>query len=202
MINSDIILKEGYKPILILVLLTLFINIVVSDFLGGILVLITLITIYAYRNPRKHIFENSHSVLSPIDGKVMAIDKLDKEIKIYCKISILNNHAIRAPFSGAVETSNFQNGLNLSPNTPKANILNEQVSLKFTSDDKNDTLELKLIGGFFNLKLESIQIDEVSQGEKITTFLDGLAVITVINDDLLINIGDKLTSGQTIIFKK
>ena len=43
----------------------------------------------------------------------------------------------------------------------------------------------------------------VSQGDKISVFLDGLVIITVAKEnELMVNIGDKLTSGQTILFKK
>jgi len=202
MINSNIILKEGYKPIFILVIISFILNIFISDFLGTIAIILTLITIYAYRNPARHIFENTQSVLSPIDARVVAIDRVDDDIKIYCKINIFDTHIIRSPFEGELKVKGFKHGLNLNPNTPKAQLLNEQLKLKFLSKDGDSNLKLKLISGFFNPSISKIDEKDVSQGDKVATFLDGLAVITIKQNDLLININDKLKAGQTILFKK
>lgn len=197
MINPDIILKEGYKPLALLLIIAIILELFISDFLSNIVLIVFLFTLFIYRNPYRHIFENSNSILSPIDGQIIAIDYDNVEQKIYCKVNLCNNHILRAPQNGDIKIKKYQYGLNLNPNSYKANILNEQIVIKF------DNLKLKLISGICNTKIEYIEKENLKQGENIGLFLDGIAVMTVKNEDLLmVKIGDNLTAGQTIIFKK
>ena len=65
------------------------------------------------------------------------------------------------------------------------------------------SLKLKLISGFFNIGIEKCEEKILSQGDNVSFFIDGIAIITVNNDnDLLVNIGDKISSGQSVLYKK
>jgi len=203
MMNSiSFISNRGVKPIIVLITLTIIFSII-SDFFGGLFFLLTLFSFYVFRDTKRYIFENSDSVLSPVDGKVIAIDKVDDKVKVYCKVSLCDNHTVRAPFSGEVKVKKYHKGLNLDPNTLKAKTLNEQISYKFISDNKKEYLKLKLISGFFNIGIEKTENKTLLQGDAITFFIDGIAVITVSKEsELLVQIGDKISSGQSILYKK
>jgi len=197
MINKNIILKQGYKPLIISLILVVFLELFITSFLSNIMILITIFIAFVYRNPKKHIFSNTQNILSPIDGKVTAIDYIDNEIKIYCKISLCDTHILRAPENSKLKILKYQKGLNLNPDSYKANLLNEQIVFEF------DNLNLKLISGVCNNSIEYFNDKDVLQGEVIGVFLQGIAIITVNKDvDLNINIGDKITSAQSLIFKK
>ena len=200
--NIGFISNRGINPIIILIILTI-VGSLVSDFIGCVLFIITLFTIYIFRDTKKYIYENSDSVLSPVDGKIIAIDKIDNKYRIYCKVSLLDNHAVRAPFDSELKVKNYHKGLNLDPNTLKSKTLNEQVTYKFHSEDKKVSLKLKLLSGFFNIAIQRDEEKKVSQGESISFFIDGMAIITVKETNrLLVNIGDKLSSGQSVLYKK
>ncbi len=197
MINSNILLEEGYKPLFLLIILAILLELFISSFLTNIVLFLVLFVAFIYRNPVRHIFSNSKSILSPIDGKVIAIDYIHGKKKIYCKVNLCNTHVVRAPESGKIKIKRYQHGLNLNPNSYKANILNEQIVIKFNH------LKLKLISGICNQNIKCIDKLEVKQGEDIGLFLDGIAILTVKKESaLMVNIGDKLTAAQTIIFKK
>jgi len=194
--------NKGVKPILILIGLTI-IGSLVSDFFGYLFLLLTLFSIYIFRDTKRYIYENSDSILSPIDGKVIAIDKIDDKLKIYCKVSLCDNHIVRAPFTSEMKIKKYNKGLNLNPNTLKANSLNEQITYKFSSEDKETNLKLKLVSGFFNIGIDKIQNAKLSQGDEILFFIDGIAIITIKEEcNLLVNIGDKISSGQSVLYKK
>ncbi len=194
--------NKGIRPIFILIGLTI-VSSLVSEFLGCLFLIITLFSIYVFRDTKKYIYENSDSILSPIDGKVIAIDKIDDKLKIYCKVSLCDNHVVRAPFTCEMKIKKYHKGLNLNPNTLKANSLNEQITYKFSSEDKKTNLKLKLVSGFFNVGIEETQKAKLSQGDEISFFIDGIAVITVKDEcNLLINIGDKISSGQSVLYKR
>jgi hypothetical protein len=194
---NNIILKEGYKPIGIIFSIAFFLIIFISNYLGLIIFLIGFFMMYIYRNTNRYIFTNTQSVLAPIDSTVIAIDKVKGKFKIYCKVSLLNDHVLRAPIDADMKVKKYKHGLNLNPNSYKASLYNEQVTLKF------EDIKVKLISGLYNTKIKRINDKPILQGEKFSVFLDGLVIISIqANHQLLINIEDKLISGQTILFKK
>ncbi len=195
--NKNIILEQGYKPIIISLVITITLWLFISSFFGNIALFITLFIAFIYRNPSRHIFRNSQSVLAPIDSTIEAIDIVDGKQKIYCKVNLCNTHTLRAPSDGELKIKKYQHGLNLNPNTPKASLLNEQMVLKINN------LKIKLISGICNSNINYLENKKVYQGEEIGLFLDGIVTIYVNSEyQLLVNIGDKLTSGQTILFRK
>jgi len=195
--KNKLILSEGYKTIAITFVISIVLMLFISDCLAYIGIVVGLALIFIYRDTYRHIFKNTQSVLAPIDATITAIDNVNGKYKIYCKVSLCNNHVLRAPIDADVKVKKFRRGLNLNPNSYKASLYNEQTVLKFSD------IKIKLISGLCNHKMKRIKECTVSQGDKISVFLDGLVIITVPQEnELLINIGDKLTSGQSILFKK
>jgi len=195
--KNNLILKEGYKSIAIIFIVAIFLNLFVSDCLGTLGILLGLFVVYIYRGSNRHIFTNTQSVLAPIDSTITAIDKVNGKYKIYCKVGLLDNHIVRAPCNSTLKVKKHRHGLNLNVDSYKASLYNEQIVLKF------EDIKLKFISGFFDKRVKKIQEKEVVQGDKISIFIDGVVVISVPQTkELLVQIGDKLTSGQTILFKK
>lgn len=195
--KNNFILGEGYRKIIITFLISIFFILFIYDCLGYIGIIVGFFLLFVYRNTYRHIFKNTQSVLAPIDSTVTAIDYTNGKCKIYCKVSLCNNHVLRAPIDCEVKVKKFTRGLNLNPNSHKASLYNEQTVLKFSD------IKIKLISGLCNHKMKRVKECTVSQGDKVSVFLDGLVVISIPSQtDLMINIGDKLTSGQTILFKK
>ncbi|MGB5866523.1 MAG: phosphatidylserine decarboxylase [Arcobacteraceae bacterium] len=197
MMKNSLILKEGYKNIAIVFAIAIFLELFISDCLGSIGLLIGFFMLYIYRDSNRHVFTNTQSVLAPIDSTVTAIDKVNGKYKIYCKVGLLNNHILRAPIDASMKIKKYKHGLNLNPNSYKASLYNEQIVLKF------DDIKVKLISGLCNSKIKRMYETNVSQGDKLTVFLDGMVIITVQDtNELSIKVGDKLTAGQSILFKK
>jgi len=195
--NNGFILNQGYKYIITFFVIAIVLSIFNIEFFSTIFYLITLLTIFIFRNQERLIFKNKNSILSPIDGKITAIDIVNGKRKIYCKITPCNTHVVRAPSDTNIKIKNQKNGLNLNPNSYKATILNEQITFKLSN------MKLKLISGICNTKIEYTENTTAEQGEPIAIFIDGLAIITLkenINIDL--KIGDKLTAGQSVLFCK
>ena len=195
--KNKIILPEGYKKIVTVFAVSIFLLFFVYDCFGYWGMLLGFFLMFVYRDTYRHVFKNTDTILAPIDSTITAIDNVNGKCKIYCKVSICNNHVLRAPIDAELKMKKYRCGLNLNPNTYKASLYNEQIVLKF------DDIKLKLISGLCNNKMKRFKEVEVSQGDKIGIFLDGIVVITVSSKhDILVNIGDKLTSGQTVLFKK
>ena len=194
--TNKLILEEGYKKVVITFLISIALLLFISDCIGSIGIILSLILLYIYRGGYRHVFKNTQSVLAPIDSSITAIDETNDKYKIYCKVGLGNNHLLRAPIDADLKIKKYKRGLNLNPHTYKASLYNEQIVLKF------EDLKIKLISGLYNHKMKRIKECKIEQGEKISVFLDGLVIISIPkNNKLLVKIGDKLTSGQTILYK-
>lgn len=197
MVNK-FLLKEGITPLAVSFVVTVFFYLIDLEFLGFLFLLVTLFIGYIFKNKSRHIYANTTSILSPIDGKVIAIDNSHGKTKLYCKVNLFDDHIVRAPIASDLQVKKFQHGINLDPNSVKSKLLNEQIVLKF------DDLKIRFISGLCNIALH--KPDETisyQQGDSLFTFIDGIVIITIKhNNNLAINIGDKLLSGQTILFKR
>jgi len=195
MINSSsIVLESGYKYIAISFVSSLFSFIFICNTLGALLLALTIFIGYIYRNPSKHIYTNSEHILSPINGKVEAIDHTKYTTKIYCKVNLCDTHLVRAPKDGKIDISKIKHGLNLNPYSYKGTLLNEQFEINY------DDMKIKFIAGVCNLTSKVTQKKEMTQGEPIAVFTEGIVVITrVKNENFQLKIGDKLAAGETKI---
>lgn len=192
--NNGLILKSGYKYILVVFLASVFAGLFICDTFAFILFMITLFTVYVFRVSNRHTFSNSEHIISPVDGEVMAIDHIDGKQNIYCKVGLCDTHVVKAPVDGHMKIKEYRHGLNLNPNSYKGSMLNEQLILKFHK------LKLKLLSGHCNPTIEYSKETEVKQGDDIAIFVDGIAIITLKEKRKLdISIGDKLIAAQTII---
>ena len=128
--------KEGFKIILIAVLLLLvsilaidkFIDIewlrkVISVIFIGMFILI----LQFFRNPNRVTDLNENNVVSPVDGKVVVIEEVyepeffkDKRLQVSIFMSPLNVHVTRYPISGKVVFSKYHPGKYLVAWHPKA----------------------------------------------------------------------------------
>ena len=194
---NNIILKEGFNPILIALAISVFVVVFISTSLGKVLLLFTFFLIFIYRNPSRYIFQNTQNILSLVDGKVSAIDKVDDKYKIYCKVNMCNVHTVRAPIDSTIKVIEHKHGQHLNPYSYKAKLFNEQLKLQF------DDMEVEFISGICNGNINLPSKLEVKQGDDILTFLDGLVIITIDTKYTLeVDISDKLVAGQTVLYKK
>lgn len=193
--KNKLLLEEGMKSIITTFVVALLFYFFISEFIGSFLFLASLVLAYIYRNPSRHIFENTKHVLAPIDGVVRAIDRVDGQIHIYTEVALYHTHIVRAPKKAKMQIISQMHGLHFNPSTQKASKYNEQLHLQF------DDVGLDLVSGLWNQRIDSLGERDVTQGEKIVVFLHGMAVIKIAEKhNLSVGLGDKLTAGQTVLF--
>ena len=192
--NSKFILKEGHKKIAITLVVAIFLSVFGFECLNVLAYILTFILLYIYRVPNRYIYSNTESVLAPMDAKIIAIDNKQGKTKIYCQVGLWDSHILRAPVGGEMKIKKYQHGLNLNPNCYKASLLNEQLLIKF------DNVKLKVISGFCNSEITYSKNENVTQGEEIGVFIQGLVVLTVKSpEELKLQIGDKVKAGEAIV---
>ncbi len=197
-----ILTKKGYKPVAIAFIISAVFYLIEFEFFSLIAFLVAIFLVYIFKKSTRYIFENSTNILSPIDGKIIAIDKCDNKTKIYIQKTLLGDSTLRSPYEADCKIKRFQHGLHLNPNSYKANLLNEQIKVKLSpTNSEMQPLKIKLISGFFNPSIEPIEKQSVKQGESLGLFIHGMVVVSLKQCELQININDSVKSGQSVLAK-
>jgi len=186
--NENFILNQGYLPIIIALILAVFIK---------LFFIVVAILLYIFRNPQKSVVNvDENSIVSPSDGKIMAIDISKNKYKVYINVSLCDTHIVTAPKSANYEIKSYQYGLNLPSYSYKAKLLNSQAILKF------DDIKVKLINGICatNIILYDDITSDIKVSSEIGEFLQGIVVVEIPKTyELKVNIGDKVSSGQSVL---
>lgn len=193
--QNSLILKQGYKKIGIAFAISIFSFLFLCDSLGFLVLFIALFITYSYRNPIIGFIPKDEAiVLSPIEGKISAIDRGKHTYKVYIDVNLCNTHILRAPKTSKMSIKKLIHGINLCHNTYKAKKLNSRAKLKF------DDISVKLLSGLCNTDLEFIEEKKVLVGEEIGLFFHGSVMVEIPLDKykLTITLGQKVSS-ETIL---
>ena len=137
--------KEGQRIILIAFFLCAGLTVVAQYLITPqwlkILVQVTAILVLVlilqfFRNPRRVASRNFDEILAPADGKVVAIEEVteneyfnDQRIQVSIFMSPLNVHVTRYPASGAITYSKYHPGKYLVAWHPKSSTENERTTV-------------------------------------------------------------------------
>jgi phosphatidylserine decarboxylase len=99
-------------------------------------IVILLLILQFFRNPKRTAPRNFDEILAPADGKVVAIEEVDedeyfkdKRIQVSIFMSPLNVHVTRYPASGAITYSKYHPGKYLVAWHPKSSTENERTTV-------------------------------------------------------------------------
>ena len=141
--NKLPVAREGLPFIFIgcaLTFLLLYVDFQIVAFFAGIL---SLLTIYFFRDPERANDCDDKEVLTPADGKIIDIKTLNDDqnllggpaVKISVFMTIFNVHVNRVPISGRVSKIDYRSGSFFSANLDKAAEQNE--SNRITLETEN-----------------------------------------------------------------
>ena len=136
--------KEGHNIIAISFILIALVNVISRNFIDnstinytiGILTIVILVLILQFfRNPKRVAIIDDNIISSPVDGKVVAIEKVfekeyfkDERIQISIFMSPINVHVTRYALSGKVNFSKYHPGKYLVAWHPKSSEKNERTT--------------------------------------------------------------------------
>lgn len=137
--------KEGGKIILIATTLTVILLLMADRLIDvlwiqksvEIIVLIMLILVLQFfRNPKRTVAINDEHVIAPVDGKVVVIEEVyeeeyfkDKRLQVSIFMSPINVHVTRYPVNGKINFSKYHPGKYLVAWHPKASTENERTTV-------------------------------------------------------------------------
>ena len=137
--------KEGHNIIAISFILIALVNVISRNFIdnstinytiGIITIVILVLILQFFRNPKRVAIIDDNIISSPVDGKVVAIEKVfekeyfkDERIQISIFMSPINVHVTRYALSGKVNFSKYHPGKYLVAWHPKSSEKNERTTV-------------------------------------------------------------------------
>ena len=213
--------KEGTKTILlgiiftavVLLLSDLFITIGwVTKLIQLSTLLILIIILQFFRNPKRVAVLNEEHLLAPVDGKVVVIEEVyegeyfkDKRLQVSIFMSPINVHVTRYAMSGLIKFSKYHPGKFLVAWHPKASEENERTTVVIENKTFGSILYRQIAGALarriVNYAEEGMQVIQgtdagfIKFGSRVDLFLPiGTPINVVLNQ--------KAIGGKTVIATK
>ena len=213
--------KEGYKIIMtsmliFVALLLLTDKFILIPWLNKIIMIIFLIMfvliLQFFRNPKRHTVENLDQIIAPVDGKVVVIEEVeekeyfkDKRRQVSIFMSPLNVHVTRYPISGEVKFSKYHPGKYLVAWHPKSSEENERTTVVVENNNVGKILYRQIAGALARRIVNyAKEGDQAQQGADAGFIKFGSRVDIFLPLDMEINVAlnDKAKGGETVIAEK
>ena len=208
--------KDGYSTIIYTLIASVFLSIG-GFFLGGwaqyvlyfLAVFLTVFTLYFFRNPKRNIPDNDNILLSPADGKVIVLKRVEYNkflqgpgIQMSIFLSPLDVHVNRVPITGKVDYAAYFEGQYLVAWHEKASELNERSEFGVTHSTGLKVFFNQITGYIarritFHIK----EGDDVKAGYLfgMMKFGSRMDIIVPESVELLVKEGDRVVGGETIL---
>ena len=213
--------KEGAKIILISTFLSTVIILLGDQLITNfwilktiqILVLFFLIMILQFfRNPKRDLVINEHTIFAPVDGKVVVIEEVfegeyfkDKRLQVSIFMSPINVHVTRYCLSGKINFSKYHPGKFLVAWHPKASEENERTTIVIENSVFGEILYRQIAGALARRIVNYAVVGtEVTQGEDagFIKFGSRVDLFLPLGTKLNIKLNDKAIGNKTIIATK
>ncbi|MBQ4820476.1 phosphatidylserine decarboxylase family protein [Aquimarina sp. MMG016] len=209
--------KEGYKIISVAIVLFLGINVasyvaiqlqewIISIFVVTLAFLILILQFF--RNPKRKTQIDEHTVVAPVDGKVVVIEEVfekeyfkENRLQVSIFMSPINVHVTRYPINGEVAFSKYHPGKYLVAWHPKASEENERTTVVV----KNNIIEIlyRQIAGALAKRI----VNYAKEGEKVIQGSDSgfikfgsrVDVFLPIGTKINVSLDQKVRGGESII---
>lgn len=205
---TKISIRKECIPYVIILLLTTILSYYFLPLLAIIPFILTLFVLFFFRDPFRNIKYCEKNILSPADGKVMAITEFyedtfikGKAKKVTIFLSIFNVHINRSPICGKVTYVNYRPGKYLPAFKSHASEINERNTIGI----ENDKIKVLVhqITGFVARRIVcwSKLGDDLKQGEKFGLIKFGSCTEIIVPYDVEIKVkkGDIVRGGITIV---
>lgn len=198
------ILKDSY-PFVALFFTGLLFSILFNILpLAIIFLLLVLFVLYFFRDPVRNIPEGKNKVVSPADGKVIKVSKIDNEYyKNYIAIfmTVFNVHINRSPIEGEIVEYKYEKGKFKPAFDNSASMENEHNFI--TVQGKEIKVKFSQIAGIIARRIVFYKKegDYIKKGEKIGLIKFGSRVDIYLPENIEIKVkeGDWVKGGETII---
>ncbi len=213
--------KEGFKIIFIALVLVIGLSLLANVFItnptirGGVLITLIIVLVLVlqfFRNPKRDFKAQPEQVLSSVDGKVVVIEEVfekeyfnDKRLQVSVFMSPINVHVTRYPVGGKVVYSKYHPGKYLVAWHPKSSEENERTTVVVNNDTFGDVLFRQIAGA---MAKRIVNYAEVNQEVDQTTdsgfikFGSRVDIYLPLDAKVKVSLNQKVKGGISIIAEK
>lgn len=202
---------EGWKFAFIFLVLSLFISLIYLP-IAYIGYLLTLFTLWFFRNPERKTPKNSNYIISSADGRVCLIDNAippeevelgsNQMLRICVFMNVFNVHINRSPIEGKIDNIIYKRGSFLNASLDKASEKNERSSM-IISNTNGVQIVVVQIAGLIARRILSFVSDNqyLTQGERygLIRFGSRVDIYMPLNASINCKVGDKVTAGESVL---
>lgn len=173
--------KEGFTIIIVSFLIATIVAVSAEYFIGqywikkGLQVIalaLLILILQFFRNPKRVTEKNDQHIVSPVDGKVVVIEKVyekeyfkDERLQVSIFMSPLNVHVTRYALGGEVTFSKYHPGKYLVAWHPKSSELNERTTVVVKNPVFGEVLYRQIAGTLARRIVNYATVgDQVEQG--------------------------------------
>lgn len=176
--------------------------------LAFVLTVLVLWVAYFFRDPERSGPRGDRLVISPADGRVIAITEVDepsfihgRAIKISVFMNVFNVHVNRYPVSGRVAYVHYNPGQFLNAAKDKASLDNEQMSIGVESGGRK--ILFRQIAGLVARRIVTYSRvgDDAEQGARmgLIRFGSRVDVFVPVGSSVKVQLGEKPVAGTTVL---
>ena len=209
---TEIIAKEGWKPIILALLGFLIVWWLGWTILSVLFAILVVCLAYFYRNSER-IPEDiaDDCVLAPLDGVIKNIENKEDGIYLSIKKPICFCGLLRMPVAKLGKAGEVLRVEHIKGLKNSDEITGERIKIAFNSTiapnesetlESNTTLFLTLYPKYFSQLALYLWDSNFKLGERLGFFLNGNAILQIpLNSELRVNINDTIIGGKTLLGK-
>lgn len=171
--------------------------------------IILILVLQFFRNPKRVINKNFNDILAPVDGKVVVIEEVeeeeyfkDKRLQVSIFMSPTNVHITRYPASGVIKYSKYHPGKYLVAWHPKSSEKNERTTVVIHTPKFGDILYRQIAGAMARRIINYAEIGEnVQQGEDsgFIKFGSRVDLLLPLDSAITVKLNQKVVGAKTCI---
>ena len=174
--------------------------------------MLTIFTLWFFRDPERNTPQDSNLIISSADGKVCLIDEAyppeelpiepQKMKRICVFMNVFNVHVNRSPVQGNVDHIVYKEGKFLNASLDKASDKNERSSLVLNTQNGKKIIVVQIAGLIARRILGFISLNHnLDQGERFGLIRFGSRVDIYMPIDAILKckLGDKVTAGESVL---
>jgi phosphatidylserine decarboxylase len=169
----------------------------------AVFILLTFFMAFFFRDPARRIPTEEGIIVSAADGKVTRIEENENGKLVSVFLSPIDVHINRSPITGKVKKINYILGKKVPATRNDASLINERNSLEIEGEKM--TVICTQIAGIVARRIVcwSKAGDNLNIGEKfgLIKFSSRTDLLMPKNVRILVEIGDRVVGGETIIAK-
>ena len=209
--NRPFIHPEGWKFAFIFFVISLLTYLVYAP-ISIIGFLLTLFTLWFFRDPSRNTPIDSNLIISSADGKVCLIDeacpptevsmKQEKMKRVCVFMNVFNVHVNRSPVAGVISDIVYKEGQFLNASLDKASEKNERSSLVINSNHGADIVVVQIAGFIARRILGFVSKNQnLNQGERfgLIRFGSRVDIYMPLDSTVKCSVGDKVVAGESVL---